>query len=71
MRVNKCCITAYDISKKFVRDMSLYEAVDFLTILEAKDARVGKDRLLQNKNDGVEYSYHYIFTKRKRGEKTE
>ena len=46
--------------------MSLFEAVDFLVILEEKDARIGKGRLPQENNDGVEYSYHYIFTERRK-----
>lgn len=59
-------ITAYDIIKRFDRNLSLDEAIIFLITLEHTDRSVTKTPINDVNNDGVEYAYHYQYKKKNR-----
>lgn len=67
MRENDCAITPYDLPNKFVRGMTLSDAIEFLAVLESKDALISKSEIEDVHSEGVIYSYHYKYKKKKRG----
>jgi hypothetical protein len=52
-------ICAYDIVNKYDRNMSLDEAIVFLTKLEEEDRMITKARIPDVNNDGVHFVYYY------------
>lgn len=52
-------VSAYDIQNKFVRDMPLAQAQDFLHILEVKDKKITKCKIEDVHGTGVDYIYQY------------
>jgi len=69
MRDKNTAITAYDLPTKFCRGMSLVDAIEFMVILELKDSMIGKSRIEDVNGDGVNYSYHYLYKRKNRGER--
>lgn len=60
-------ITAYDVIKRFDKNMGLQDAIIFLMILEQDDRMITRSKIEDREGNGVAYVYHYEHKRRKRG----
>jgi hypothetical protein len=59
-------VTAWDIVKKFDRDMPLDQAITYLRVLSENDRLITSSEIADEDCSGVDSLYHYKDKKRKR-----
>ncbi len=68
LRRHECSITALDVPRKFVRHMSITDAIEFLEQLEKSDYLIEKSEIA-HENPSIRYMYCYKYVKKNRNRK--